>query len=90
MVAKQKQVEAFILVETKAGKTLEVAARLKKVTGILSVYAVTGPYDIVVHAAAKDLKALAATVVDRIGASPGVEHTLTCIVVANSGNPAAK
>jgi DNA-binding Lrp family transcriptional regulator len=85
-----KQVEAFILVETRAGKALEVAAKLKKAAGVIAVHVVTGPYDIIVHAAAADLKAMAATVVDRIGASPGVERTLTCIVVGNSGNPLGK
>jgi len=87
MPKEQKQVEAFILIETKAGKTLDVAGRLKKAAGVREIYVVTGPYDLIVHAVAEDLKALAGTVVDRIGASPGVERTLTCIVVGNSANP---
>ena len=86
MPSAQKQVEAFILLETKAGKALEVAARLKKAAGVSAVYVVTGPYDIIVHANAPDLKSLASTVVDRIGATPGVEKTLSCIVVGNSAS----
>lgn len=76
-----KQVEAFILVETKAGTAMEVAERLKKAEGIKDVFVVTGPYDLIVRAAAGDLKSLASTVVDEIGAIAGVSRTLSCIVV---------
>ncbi len=84
-----KRVEAFILVETKAGKALEVAARLKKAPGVEAVYPVTGPYDIIVHAAAADITSLAATAVDSIGATPGVGRTLTCIVIGDPGEASA-
>ena len=86
MERNDKPVEAFILVETRAGKTLDVTSRLKKTDGVKAVYVVTGPYDIVVHAFADDLKTLASTVVDRIGATEGIERTLTCIVVGNSSS----
>lgn len=84
MEKNEKKVEAFILVETRAGTAVDVTSRLKKTTGVKAIYVVTGPYDIVVHAVADDLKTLASTVVDRIGATEGIERTLTCIVVGNS------
>jgi len=85
----KKGLEAFILVETRAGKALEVASRLKKAPGVQAVYPVTGPYDIIVHVAVADLKSLASTAVDSIGSLPGVQRTLTCIVIGNPGEPLA-
>jgi len=39
--------KAFILIETAAGRTKEIASSLKQIEGVKSVDTVTGPYDII-------------------------------------------
>ena len=76
-----KGVEAFILLEAKAGKALNVSRQIAKIKGVRASYAVTGPFDIIVHAEAPDFKAIAQLVVAKIQALGSVARTLTCIVV---------
>ena len=76
-----KGVEAFILLEAKAGKALNVSRQIAKIKGVRASYAVTGPFDIIVHAEAPDFKAIAEFVVAKIQALASVARTLTCIVV---------
>jgi len=76
-----KGVEAFILLEAKAGKALNVSRQIAKIKGVRASYAVTGPFDIIVHAEAPDFKSIAQLVVAKIQALGSVARTLTCIVV---------
>jgi len=82
--AEGKGVQAFILVEAKAGTTLEVSRETSKVDGVIASYAVTGPFDVIVHAEAADIKSLAQIVVAKIQALDSVVRTLTCIVLESS------
>jgi DNA-binding Lrp family transcriptional regulator len=81
MAARGKAVQAFILVEAKAGKAMSVAKQIKAIGGVTACYAVTGPYDVIVHAQAADIKALGQLVVAKIQALASVARTLTCIVL---------
>jgi DNA-binding Lrp family transcriptional regulator len=74
-------VQAFVLLEAKAGKTLNVSRQVEKIKGVRASYAVTGPYDVIAHVEAPDFKAIAQLVVAKIQALGTVERTLTCIVV---------
>ncbi|HXF57760.1 MAG TPA: Lrp/AsnC ligand binding domain-containing protein [Actinomycetota bacterium] len=72
---------AYILIQTQVGKPLEVAREAARVEGVLSAEAVTGPYDVIARAEARDLDLLARTVLSRIQEIDGVTRTLTCPVV---------
>ena len=74
-------VQAFILVEAKAGEALNVSRRLAKLEGVVGSYAVTGPFDVIVHAESSDFKSIAQLVVAKIQALSSISRTLTCIVV---------
>ncbi|MCD6248153.1 MAG: Lrp/AsnC ligand binding domain-containing protein [Hadesarchaea archaeon] len=74
-------VEAYILITAAIGKVKEVARKLKELDNIKSVRVVTGPYDIIVLAEAKDLTTLTNTVVEDIHRISGVVDTNTAIVV---------
>jgi len=76
-----KQVQAFILLEAKPGKALGVSRQISRIEGVKESYAVTGPYDVIVHVEAADFKTIAELVVAKIQALPSVARTLTCIVV---------
>ena len=74
-------VQAYILVQTEVGKAAAVAAEIGALTGVLSAEDVTGPYDVIVRAEAKNVDELGKLVVARIQGVEGITRTLTCPVV---------
>lgn len=81
-----KAVQAFVLLEAAAGKALNVSRQVAKIKGVRASYAVTGPFDVIVHAEAADFKSIAQLVVAKIQALGNVSRTLTCIVVESGEN----
>jgi DNA-binding Lrp family transcriptional regulator len=79
-------VEAFVLLEAKAGKALAVTHQVAKIKGIRASYAVTGPYDVIVHAEAPDFKSIAQLVVAKIQGLSSVARTITCTVIETGGS----
>ena len=80
-MAAKSGVEAFVLLEAKAGKAIDLARQLSRIKGVNAAYAVTGPFDLIVHAEAPDFKAVTQLVVSKIQTLAAVTRTLTCIVV---------
>jgi DNA-binding Lrp family transcriptional regulator len=74
-------VSAYILIQTDVAKAAEVAAAAADIPGVTAADDVTGPYDVIVRADAKDVDELGKMVVSRIQAIPGIARTLTCPVV---------
>ncbi len=74
-------ISAFIFVECAQGKSLEVAEKIGKITGVRDAYAVTGPYDVIAFVSAPNFSDLGEVVVKKIQSIPGVLRTLTNIVV---------
>ena len=74
-------VRAYVLITAAIGKVRGVARELERLKGVKSVHIVTGPYDIVVFAEAKDLATLTKMVVEQIHKIKGVVDTNTAIVV---------
>jgi DNA-binding Lrp family transcriptional regulator len=76
-------VEAYILITAAIGKVKKVAREIKKLENIKSVRVVTGPYDLIVLAKAKDLPTLTNIVIEGVHRIDGVVDTNTAIVVWN-------
>ncbi|MDP8977846.1 MAG: Lrp/AsnC ligand binding domain-containing protein [Actinomycetota bacterium] len=74
-------VSAYILILTEVGKAAQVAARVAELDGVEAAEDVTGPYDVIVRARARDMNELGRMVVARIQAVDGIDRTLTCPVV---------
>lgn len=74
-------VSAYVLIECEHGKSMEVANTVSKIGGVKEAYSVTGPYDVIAHVAASNLKVLGDVVVQRIQGVSGVKKTLTSIVI---------
>jgi len=74
-------VGAFIFVETAQGKAIEIRGEIKKIKGVRSAYAVTGPYDIIVRVEGDDVNMLGEFIVSQIQNIPGVLRTMTNIIV---------
>ncbi|GAA0968772.1 hypothetical protein GCM10009562_02240 [Nocardioides aquaticus] len=74
-------VQAYILIQTDVGKAAEVAAAIAQVKGVTLAEDVTGPYDVIVRAEARNVDELGQLVVSRVQNLDGITRTLTCPVV---------
>jgi len=73
--------KGFVLIEVAVGKTKDVVAMLKKVEGVKSVEAVTGPYDIIAVVEMPDVNAIGDLVTRNIHSVSGIARTVTCLTV---------
>ena len=74
-------VQAYILIQTEVGKAAAVAREIADVKGVTQAEDVTGPYDVIVRAEAKNVDELGKLVVAKIQGVEGITRTLTCPVV---------
>ena len=74
-------VHAYILIQTEVGKAAQVAQTIAEIDGVTKAEDVTGPYDVIVRAEARNVDELGKLVVARVQNVPGITRTLTCPVV---------
>jgi DNA-binding Lrp family transcriptional regulator len=74
-------VTAYILIQAEVGKAAQVAKDILDITGVQQAQAITGPYDVIVRAEARNIDELGKLVVARVQAVEGITRTLTCPVV---------
>lgn len=74
-------VQAYILIQTEVGKAADVANEVREIDGVTEADDVTGPYDVIVRAEAKNVDELGKLVVARVQGVDGITRTLTCPVV---------
>ena len=74
-------VQAYILIQTEVGKAADVATAIGELAGVTMAEDVTGPYDVIVRAEARNVDELGKLVVARIQSVAGITRTLTCPVV---------
>ena len=76
--------KAYILIETAVAKSRGISDALNSISGIHTVDAVTGPYDIIAIAEGPDLNALGDLVTSHIHSIDGIIRTVTCLSVGPS------
>ena len=74
-------VQAYILIQTEVGKAAAVAGEISGIPGVTQAEDVTGPYDVIVRAEAKNVDELGKLVVSKVQNLEGITRTLTCPVV---------
>jgi DNA-binding Lrp family transcriptional regulator len=74
-------VTAYILIQTEVGKAAQVAKDIVEITGVQQAEDVTGPYDVIARAEARNHDELGRLVVARVQVVDGITRTLTCPVV---------
>ncbi|HVF20559.1 MAG TPA: Lrp/AsnC ligand binding domain-containing protein [Mycobacteriales bacterium] len=74
-------VQAYILIQTEVGKAAKVAKDIADIKGVTQAEDVTGPYDVIVRAEARNVDELGKLVVARVQSVDGITRTLTCPVV---------
>jgi DNA-binding Lrp family transcriptional regulator len=74
-------VQAYILIQTEVGKAADVARTIGSIDGVTQAEDVTGPYDVIVRAEARNVDELGKLVVAQVQSIPGITRTLTCPIV---------
>jgi len=74
-------VQAYILIQTEVGKAANVAREISSIKGVTLAEDVTGPYDVIVRAEARNVDELGKLVVAKVQSVDGITRTLTCPVV---------
>jgi DNA-binding Lrp family transcriptional regulator len=74
-------VQAYILIQTEVGKAADVARNIGSIDGVTQAEDVTGPYDVIVRAEARNVDELGKLVVAQVQSIPGITRTLTCPIV---------
>ena len=74
------EIAAYVLIQT-AVNAATVAREIRGIEGVEVADDVSGPYDVIVRAAAPDMDSLGQLVVARIQTVEGVTRTLTCPIV---------
>ena len=74
-------VQAYILIQTEVGKAATVATTIAEISGVTQAEDVTGPYDVIVRAEARNVDELGKLVVARVQAVDGITRALTSPVV---------
>ena len=74
-------VQAYILIQTEVGKAADVATATAQIPGVTLAEDVTGPYDVIVRAEARNVDELGKLVVAKVQTLDGITRTLTCPVV---------
>ena len=74
-------VEAYILIQTEAGKASDVAKEVSTMAGVTMCEYVMGPYEVIARVEASSADELGRLVIARIQSVPGITRTTTCTIV---------
>lgn len=72
--------EAFILLSVRGDHTKSAYKTITRVSGVKSVYAVTGMYDIIAHVESDDMDTLG-DLISMVRTVDGVNQTVTCVAL---------
>ena len=73
--------KAFLLIQTQAGKSMEVVASLRNLKGVKEAYLVTGPHDVIAVLEIEELSAMTRLIGSKIHYIGGISRTLTYLVL---------
>jgi len=74
-------IKAYVLIEANIGKTREVIGAIRRLKGVVSIDAVTGPYDAIAVIQAENMSEIGDLIVSMLHAVAGVSRTVTCMAV---------
>ena len=77
-------VKAYVLIETQVGKTKEVVEAIRRLEGVASVDAITGPYDVIATLEGETLSEIGDLVTAKVHPVSGISRTVTCLAVKSS------
>ena len=72
---------AYVLIETQVGRTKEVIEAIRGLQGVVSVHAVTGPYDAIATVEGKSLTEIGELVTAKVHSVVDISRTVTCLAM---------
>jgi len=76
--------KAYVLIETQVGKTKQVVEAIGRLQGVVSVDAVTGPYDAIAVVQGETLNEIGDLITAKVHPISGISRTVTCLVLKSS------
>jgi len=73
--------KAYVLIEAQVGKTKQVVEAIRKLQRVVSVDAVTGPYDAIAIIQGETLNDIGELIVSKVHPVAGISRTVTCLAV---------
>ena len=73
--------KAYVLIETQVGRTKQVVDTIRKLSGVVFVDSVTGPYDAIAMIQAKTLNDIRMLIVEKVQSVAGISRTVTCLAL---------
>ena len=73
--------KAYVLLETQVGKTKQVVEAIRKLQRVVSVDAVSGPYDAIAIIQGEAMNDIGDLIVSKLHSVAGISRTVTCIVM---------
>jgi len=73
--------KAYVLIETQVGKTKQVVETVRKLQRVVSVDAVSGPYDAIAVIQGEAMDDIGGLIVSTLHSVAGISRTVTCIVM---------
>jgi len=73
--------QAYVFIVTKQSETWKVAEEIRKCSEVKEAHCVSGTYDVIARSKVADLPALADFLTTRVYILPGVQRTLSNIIV---------
>ncbi|MBI4641869.1 MAG: Lrp/AsnC ligand binding domain-containing protein [Candidatus Tectomicrobia bacterium] len=77
-------ISAFVFIDVDSKKTTDVFSLISVMSGVKSVYAISGPYDLIALVEGDDFFDISNIVVGGIRSIDGVMKTMTCFVLEQS------
>jgi len=77
-------VKGYVLIETWVGKTKEVVEAIRKLQGVISVDAVTGPYDAIAVLQVESLNEIGDLITAKVYTIDGISRIVTCLALKSS------
>ena len=78
---KEYKMKAYVFMHIRAGSLPEVVRNLRRLDGVVDAHMTFGPYDVVAVIEANDVNKLGKLVAGQIQPIPGVNDTVTSVVV---------
>ena len=76
--------KAYVLIEAQVGKTKQVIEAIRRLQGVVSVDAVTGPYDAIAVVQGETLNGIGELIVSKVHPIGGISRTVTCLALKSS------
>ncbi|MHA1651733.1 MAG: Lrp/AsnC family transcriptional regulator [Candidatus Helarchaeota archaeon] len=72
---------AFVTIKVQVGQVREVLSQIRELKNVVEAYSITGPFDIIIKIEGDNLENVAKMIVTKIHEIPGVQDTITYMVI---------